>query len=42
MNNAPYYKTIENVTKRWIIMLFADKISSLAHKKKNCIDFRVF
>ena len=43
MNNAPYWKTIENVARRTDIRLLNDmeKARKLA-EKPHCLDFRVF
>ena len=43
MNNSPYLKTIENVTKRNTIKLYTDsKKARKAVSKEHCLDFQAF
>ena len=43
MNNSPYGKTIENVTKRNTIKLFTDSVKAKkAVAKQHCLDFQAF
>ena len=43
MNNAPYRKTFENVTRRTDIRLLNNmEITQRLAKKPHCVDFRVF